>query len=135
MHQAPSFVHAYSFFVASLFEQRILFEDLKLVHDEQFNKVLLAHFARLQRLVIKKYRACSEEEKQKRFSLNDEEQLRFEQTIVYPASMMDALERKAEKQKTSYDKKVETLEKDKASLERKNQKLNSGNFGCCASSI
>lgn len=88
---SASFAHVYGLFAG--------IQDLKKLFQNPQNKSAREYLAdqvfRLQRKAVKKYRLCSEAEQRKREDLEPGERFLFEQTVVYPASLLD----KAEQQK------------------------------------
>ena len=88
---STSFAHVYGLFTG--------IQDLKKLFQNPQNKSAREYLAdqvfRLQRKAVKKYRLCSEAEQRKREDLEPGERFLFEQTVVYPASLLD----KAEQQK------------------------------------
>lgn len=117
-HLRPSFAHVYGRFSGFMDEQKIVLENPELLQDEQLRKIVISHFAGLQKKIIQTYHACCTEEKQKRFLLNDSEYLRFQQNVEFPASLMNTMEQQAEDEKAAIGKKVKNLKKAKTILER-----------------
>ena len=122
-HLPPQFAHSYGLFEGILDEWKTISDHSELFQNEQFMEIMTAHVDRLQKRAVRIYRTCSEEEKKKRYALETEKYFLFQQTVVNPASIMDVLERKTEKQRTVFEKKITSLIEDNDVSKRKNEKL------------
>ena len=87
-----SFAHCYGSFICSKEIQRILSDHPQLLQNQEYGEIEIAHILSLQKLAVKKYCTCSDAEKQKYRNLSLEDRVRFENMVVYPASLTDRID-------------------------------------------
>ena len=87
--EKTTFEHAYGKFAGFLDIQRLILEQPDLLHNHHLADLCMEHMMDRLNESVKAYRACDEEEKQKRFNLPLPEQLLFMQDVAFHASLVD----------------------------------------------
>ena len=88
-----SFDHVYGMFSGFLDAQRMLAGHPEFLQNREYADLEIAQTITMQTNTIQAYRACGEEERQKKNGMSPEERLLFEQTVVFPASLLDNFEK------------------------------------------
>ena len=122
MQSEVRFSNAYGVYKGLLDVQHRLAEDPELLPDDVYGDLAAEHVLGKQKATIYKYRRSSEEERQLRSRLAREERIAFEQTIAYPASLLDTIEQQSI-EKRDLQKKYDVLAKQKNSLAGENVRL------------
>ena len=122
MQSEIRFSNVYGVFEGLQDIQHTLARNPELLPEDMYGDLAAEHALGQQKITIKKYRSSSEEERQERFRLDREERIAFEQTIAYPASLLDTIEQQSI-EKRDLQKKNDVLTEQKNSLSGENVRL------------
>jgi len=119
---ALTFSYPYGLFAGSDDIRNYLEKHPHLLLNDDCGQIEIERAKWLQKRAIGKYRACREEEKQKRIDLNPEKRVLFEQMVAYPAELEDRIT-KISNEKAALQTKQKSLEEQNAALTEKQKEL------------